>query len=395
VTKVGRRIDVVFLGVLFAALGLRLPLASTRPYVHDEENAAIPLAHTISFTRGQLNLPIRGENHGALPAYVVKASSTLFGSTPPAYRSLHVLLGLGAVALIYFVTNQWYGRAAARWAAALFAFNEYFLDVSTRATAHAPYLFFVASAVAAFSQFLRAGRPAYLYAAGLFVGLAFYCKEHSALLLPVFLAVLLLREHRHWLRRPHAYLACATFALVIAPDVVWNVARGSEMPHITRGNELLAQATYSSHLRRLGGIGLSPYPLMFYARSSVQSMHVRMAGSELVDGTPEYRSVDPVLGALLLGAVVVTTLRRAQPHAGQRFLLIMFWGVFGFFTFVEKGNPPGRLDPVSWIWVEATIIPAAVLTGARLADMTGTWRVAAWGLGAVVLLSAGASFLLP
>lgn len=380
--------------MLLAAVLVRLYLAGTRAYVHDEENAAIPLSHTISFAPGQLNLPIRGENHGALPAYVVKASSTLFGGAPLAYRLLHVLLGLGTVALIYFVTYRCYGVVAARWAAALLAFNEYFLDVSTRATAHVPYLFFVSSAVAAFSQFLRAGRPAYLYAAGLCVGLAFYCKEHSALLLPVFLAALLHREHRHWLRGPHAYLACAAFMLVIAPDVVWNVARGPEMSHITRGNETLAQATYASHLQRLGGIGLSPYPLMFYARSSVKSMHARVTGRELLDGTSEYRSVNPALGALLLGAIIVSTLRRAQPQAMQRFLLIMFWGVFGFFTLIERGNPPGRLDPVSWIWVEATIIPAAVLAGARLADATGKWRVAAWGLSAAVLLYAAASIVL-
>jgi hypothetical protein len=53
----------------------------------------------------------------------------------------------------------------------------------------------------------------------------------------------------------------------------------------------------------------------------------------------------------------------------------MFWGIFAFFTLIKKGDPPGRLDPVSWIWVEITIVPAVILAGARLTELTAKWRV--------------------
>src|SRR5688572_13519695 len=115
--------------ILLAALLVRVQLAVTREYIHDEDNTAIPLSKTISFEPGRLNLPLRGENHPALPAYVVKASSTLFGTTRLGYRAMHVLLGLATIALIYSLTRQSYGAVPARWAAAFMAFNEYYLNV--------------------------------------------------------------------------------------------------------------------------------------------------------------------------------------------------------------------------------------------------------------------------
>jgi 4-amino-4-deoxy-L-arabinose transferase-like glycosyltransferase len=390
VTVARRPFDTVFLLILLIALVLRFHLARTEAYIHDENNTSIPLSKTISFAPGNLHLPLRGQNHGALPAYVVKASSTLFGTTPLAYRSMHVLVSLCTIALIYLLTRQWYGPRAARWAAALFAFNEYYLAVSARATAHVPHLFFVAVAIFAFSRFLAAQRAVYLYAAGVSVALAFYCKEHSALLLPVFLLTLLQARYRQWLRSPHVYLACATFVLVIGPDLFWNLNADPETARVTYGNQTVGQATYGHHLQRVGGVGFSPYPSMFYARRAVTSLHRQITGRELKDETPEYPSMNPALGLLLLGAVLITTFRPAGRDQMRGFLLLVFWGVFGFFTLIKKGDPPGRLDPVSWIWVEVTIIPAVILAGARLADATGKSRIAAWAFSGGVLLYATA-----
>jgi 4-amino-4-deoxy-L-arabinose transferase-like glycosyltransferase len=383
-----KRADPVLLAIVLAALAVRIAIAVTVPYVHDEENTHIPLSKTISFASGTRNLPIRGENHGALPAYLVKISSTLFGTTPLAYRALHILFGLLTVVLIYCVTNEWYGPVAARWAAALMAFNDYFLSVSARATAHVPHLFLVTSAVYAFSRFLAREHARWLYIAGVAVGLAFYCKEHSALLIPVFFATLLLPRYRHWLRRPHAYLACALFVLVISPDVVWNLRADPEAARVAYTDQEVGQATYRAHLQRMGGLGFSPYPMMFYGKHAVISLHALVTGAELTDNTPEYESVNPALGLILLGSVFLTVIRRDARDKIRMFLLFMALGIFGFFTLIEQGNPPYRLDPVSWVWVETTLIPAAILAGARLAGAAGRWRTAAWALSALGLLYA-------
>jgi 4-amino-4-deoxy-L-arabinose transferase-like glycosyltransferase len=383
-----RRVDRVLLLILLAALLLRVQLASTQEYVHDEINTSIPLSKTISFSPGQMNLPLRGENHGALPAYVVKTSSTLFGTAPLGYRLMHILLGLTTIVLVYLLANQWAGAIAARWAAALLAFNEYYLAVSSRATAHVPYLFFITTAILAFSRFLATRRPAFVYAAAAALGLAFYCKEHAALLLPFFFVALLWVGGWKSLRSPHPYLAALLFAMVVMPDMYWNLTTNRATARATYGSEAVGYSTYSSHLERIGGLGFSPYPLMFYARAAVMPLYREVFGTELVDNTPEYPSMNPLLGLLLLGGVIVATVGMRRGRAAPALLLLVFWGVFGFFTLIRPGNPPGRLDPVSWIWVEATMLPAVVLGGAALARVAGTRRLAAWLLAGAVLLYA-------
>ena len=374
--------------ILLAALLVRVQLAVTREYIHDEDNTAIPLSKTISFEPGKLHLPLRGENHPALPAYVVKASSTLFGTTRLGYRAMHVLLGLATIALIYSLTRQSYGPVPARWAAAFMAFNEYYLNVSSRATAHVPNLLLVTAAVYAFSRFLATERAVYLYGAGAAAGLAFYCKESTGLLLPVFALTLLISRHRRWLLSPHVYLAIATYALLIAPDVAWNMRTNPDTATVTYNQQTHGQATYAAHFRRVGGLGLSPYPSMFYFRSPLRSVYAAVTGTELKDETTEYWSVNWAIGALLVGAILITTVRSAGPDQQRIFLLVMFWGIFTFFSLIKKGDPPGRLDPVSWIWVEITIIPASILAAARLAELRGKWRFLAWVFAAAALVTA-------
>ena len=381
------------LALVLCALALRLLLAGTTAYVHDEVNTAIPLADSISFTPGSINLPLRGENHGALPAYIVHVSRTVFGRSPLGTRTMHVLLGIATILLIYRLAHTWFGATAAYWSAALMAFNEYYLDVSSRATAHVPHLFFAGAAIFLFVRFLCSERAINLYGAGAALGLAFYCKEHSALLLPLCFATLLRAKYRPWLRRPHPYLACALFVALLLPDLAWNRRSSDEPSRIGYGDMQAEQATYRAHLRRIGGLGLSPYPAMFYARDEVTSVHRALTGQQLVDATPEYQSMNGLLGILLLGAVALTLFSPARRVDATAFLLLVFLFIFGFFTFIKKGNPPGRLDPVSWIWVEVTLMPAVVLGGARLAA-AGGMRIAAWTAAAAGLAYAAAAPLI-
>jgi hypothetical protein len=74
--------------------------------------------------------------------------------------------------------------------------------------------------------------------------------------------------------------------------------------------------------------------------------------------------------------------------APATFFLLLFWFVFGFFTFIKKGDPPGRLDPVSWIWVEVTLIPAVMLAGHQLARARGIGRALAWTFAVAALVYA-------
>jgi 4-amino-4-deoxy-L-arabinose transferase-like glycosyltransferase len=376
--------DGPFLCILLVAGLLRLWLATSEPYVHDELNTAIALSRTISFQPGQVHLPLRGENHPALPAYVVKASGEFFGRNPAGYRMLSLLLGLGVLVLIYSLSVDTLGPVAARWAAALVAFNEYYLGVSARATAHVPHLLLVTAAMYAYTRFVRTQRPAFIYAAAASASLAFYAKEHSALVMPIFFLALLTSGQRRWLRTPHPYLASLLFVAGISPDLYWNIETKSERV-VNYSGEEVRQATYADHFRRFGGVSLSLYPAMFYLKPLAQTAAERLIGVTPPDYTPEYRSVNPLLGLLLLGAVVFTVVARRARDDVPRFLVIQFGFVFVFFSLIQPGNPPGRLDAASWIWVETTILPAAVLTGARLAETAGWRRRAAWAIVGALL----------
>ena len=371
----GRRLDPVLILILLAALIIRVYLATTREYIHDEINTAIPLSKEISFEPGHLHLPLRGENHPAMPAYVVKVGSMFFGTSRLGYRGMHLLLGLVTIVMVYTMTRQWYGTVPARWAAAFMAFNEYYLNVSSRATAHVPNLLFVTAAVYAFSRFLASERPRYLYLAGASMGLAFYCKESTALLLPVFAFTLLVSRQRRWLFKPQVYLACVIWFLVVSPDIAWNMRSNAAMAKVTYNNQTVGQATYATHLRRIGGLGVSLYPSMFYFRGTVRSSYLRMTGRPMRDNTAEYESVNPAIGLLLLGGVLAAAVRPSGRDQLRIFLLLMFWGIFGFFTMIKPGDPGGRLDAVSWIWVETTMVAAVVLAGEQLAGVSGRWRV--------------------
>ena len=177
--------DVPFLCILLVAglvrLWLRRPngtctTKSTRPSLWHGRFRSEP---------GQVHLPLRGENHPALPAYVVKASGEFFGRNAAGYRMLSLLLGLGVIVLIDSLSVDTLGPIAARWAAALLAFNEYYLGCRRGP----PRTSRICCSSRRRCMRTRAScgsqRAVFIYAAAASAGLAFYAKEHSALVMPI------------------------------------------------------------------------------------------------------------------------------------------------------------------------------------------------------------------
>jgi 4-amino-4-deoxy-L-arabinose transferase-like glycosyltransferase len=293
------------------------------------------------------------------------------------------------------LTRSHYGVTAARWAAAILAFNEYFLSFSSRATANTPYLFLAAAAVYAFARFLVSERPTYLYIGATATGLAFYCKEHAALLVPVALAALFWPQYRPWWRRRAPYVAAAVFALLIAPDVIWNLRTDPTSANVTYRGEYLGQATYSAHLKRIGGLGLSPYPAMFYAREPISRLHSFVTGVTLLEPARDYHSVNPAIGLFLIAAMLWMTVSGYGHAPVRRWLLSVAWAIFLFFTFIRPGNTPYRLTPVSWVWVEVTLLPAVVCGGVLLAHVQGRRRTLLWVFASTALMYAVAALTWP
>jgi 4-amino-4-deoxy-L-arabinose transferase-like glycosyltransferase len=389
---VRQRLDFVFLFVLVAAALLRIHVATTVEYVHDEINTAIALARLISFDPDHLNLPLRAVNHGALPAYLVKIGSAIAATdTPLAYRWAHIACGLTIVCLAYALVVRRYGRTAARWAAALLAFNEYFVVMSARATAHIPYLLGAAAALYLFARFLTTQRAVFLYLSAAAVAAAFFCKEHAVLLLGACGLMLLRRDQRSWLTTAHPYAAAALFAVCIAPDIAWNIRADPAVDRVTYGQrDATPQATYARHLQRVGGVRFSAYPLAFYGRSVVRAAYPLVTGGAFDDNTREYQAMNPAIGLILLAGVAATMARVRRLDVVARCLLVYFGLVFGLFSLIKPGSPEG-LDPVSWIWVDATAIPAAALTGIWLSEVAGWQRAAMWMAAAAAMAFAAVS----
>ena len=144
-----RRIDVLLLILLVRAGARAASHLGDRPSLHSRrrQHRRFRCRRPSRSRPAIVHLPLRGENHPALPAYVVKASSTLFGTSPLGYR-----VAARPAGLLHHRADLSPRRASgtarwpARWAAALLAFNEYYLDVSSRATAHVPHLLFVTAA---------------------------------------------------------------------------------------------------------------------------------------------------------------------------------------------------------------------------------------------------------
>jgi hypothetical protein len=130
-------------------------------------------------------------------------------------------------------------------------------------------------------------------------------------------------------------------------------------------------------LKRIGGVGLSVYPLAFYGHDVTMAAYRATTGAAMDDNTSEYPAMNFAIGAVLVGSVLFTTVRPAAADPLQPFLLIAFWTVFTVFTLIKRGDSPG-LDPVSWIWVDVTMIPASIMAGAVVTRLTGVSRLAAW-----------------
>jgi len=389
-TAISRKQAWILAGVVLAGFLLRLHVVLGSTYHWDEEREWIPFARDISLEPGNVNLPIRAISHPILPAYLIRLGSLLGGDNPFGYRLMSALAGALTVLVIAAVALSWRGFAAAFWAASLLAFNEYHIYVSSLAIDKPFQLFFAALAVAGFSRFLQTENVRALYFAGLMTGVAFLCKETTGLLLPGFLAAMLLSgRHRVWFRRAAPYVAVLIFVVVISPDLVINFLMRDDL-----------EFSYSDHLQRAAGPGFTRHHLLFFLRGAIQTVYGFM-GQSLSDLAPEYASMNSLLGTILLGvasimAVRIALSRDVRQDATSLYLTIAFWAVFGFFLFVEVSTEGAiqHLIYVAWFWSDLTLIPGCILAGAFLVGLMDKWRPVGYSIAglAVALAIADAVF---
>jgi len=376
VARARRRKTLIFSAVILLAALLRLYLILSTAYIWDEDHEHILNAQSISLNPSSLNLPIRCKLHAALDLYFIAAGSVLLGKNPLGFRFFSLIAGILTIFVAYRLVRKSYGGAAALWAAALLAFNEYFIGVSTFAIEKPYYLCFAMLALAAFDSFLKESRATRLYAALAFAGLAFLTHEIAVFLVLAFALTLLTQPSKRWFRRKEPYIALLVFIAVILPDIVWNLLQPKS--DLSVG--------YLDHLSRVRP-AISIQPLIFYGHDALRSLHAAL-GRPFFDAVGEYPAMNALWGGLLLTSVAVMTVRRPKDDI-VRLLLLLFWPLVIFFTFIRSASP--RFDPQVWFWTDLAGLAAVPLAARVLAELKGWLRPAAYALSGIAILLAVSS----
>ena len=350
-----------------AALAARLLLVLTSTYLWDEDREWIRLATSISLHPGSPHLPLQGDTHPILPAYLIHLGSLLVGENPLGFRLLSLIAGLATVVVGFRIGSRLAGPWAGGIAAAALALNEYHVMVSSVAVDMVFYLLFSLLALGAFLRFLEDPRARWLLLAGALTGLGYLCNERAGLLVPLWCLALLLTGNARWLLRWPTWAALTLFLVCFA------LAR--------------TQAGSGGQLERISGLGLTPQPLAFYGKDAVRSLLV-LVNVGFKDWAPEYPAMNAVLGAgLLLGVAIALVLRRLRSDPAVRTCLALFVLVMALLLFVSTTyNEEANLAPQAWYWADLSLLPAALLAGIVAARSGWAGKVVA------VVVVAGALF---
>lgn len=364
------RPGVTIVAIVLTALALRVYLMLATTYVWDEERYWIPSALGIAVRPDHLHLPIRELSHPALPAYLIRLSSVLFGENVAGFRALSLVAGVITIVIGWRIAREYAGPVAGLWTAIALAFNDYHIAMSGLAIERSFYLAFVTAAVWMFLRFLRSTNGKYLYMTAIMAGLAYMTYEVALVIPLACFIVLLTTSYRPWLQRKVTVLAALAFLLVISPDVFWNVSNRG-----TGG----ATLSWTDNLSRIGSFGLNPQPLVLFGRDAIVAVY-RLLGRHFVDHASIYPTVNVMWGPILLLAVTYMTLRDARRDAFLRFLSIIFWTILLGFLFIRPAPVTrANVTPNSWQWVDIVVIPAVIVTGILVGRMRGKWGVVVSG----------------
>jgi len=367
----------LLLGLLALALALRLWLALNAAYIWDEERDWIPEALAISLDPSDPHLPLRTEMHGALVAWLIRLGSLIGDGSHLAYRWTSILAGISTIAVTAALARRLAGPVAGLAAAALLCFNEYHVSMSALAIQISWYMLFSALAILFFLDYLDRRAGWRLVLAAVFAALSFLSYEIGGLTILILAIYALIRLGPGLFGRREFYLAAALGLAIILPDMLANLKSGT------------AGESYDSLLGRIVGIGFNPQYAAFLGRDLLEYLYPLLLGRSFVDYGGTYKAMNPLMGILLGGSVLYCLLTipgwvRGRMPRHALFHLLLFFGVFGFFTLIETQE-----NYTLWFWVGIILLPGAVLAGGVIA-LAGTYlRAGAIGIaviGAVISL---------
>jgi len=346
----------VVLGVLLGALALRLTAAGSTPFIGDELDL-------LYFARGAGSAgaggtPIRALKHPPLALLVMRLPVTMGLDTAFDVRLPFVLLSVVGLAFAYLLARRGFGRWPALIALVLLSVDQFHL-IRSRAATEAVALAFVAPILYAFYRAVKDDRPGLLVVAALLVGVGYYGKEDTLLLVPAMGLFLLAKRSRcRWFRRKELYLALVIVAALVSMNVSFNATGASS--NLSRISD------------RTAGVGLTLRATSLY----LGELFIR-----LVDNPAEFVWVQDrwswevpamnwVAGLVCLAAAIYATGRYRDELTSL--LLWVFWVVFATASVVAPTHGFFELDLKKW--AGASLIPAAILAGDLIRRRTRRWR---------------------
>lgn len=304
-------------------------------------------------------------------AWLIAASTAVFGDTMPAVRYPALVLGVGTLVLTYDLTRRLFGsERLALGAVALSHMVPMFIAGSMLMTIDPPFVFFWALATYFLAMALVEGRRWGFVAAGVAIGLSFLSKYAALLwLVGAVVAMLADREWRGWLRTMWPWVMTGIAGVMTLPVVVWNMRMGWVSAQHVRADTMSGFDPMEPLSFVAGTVG-AMNPLLFVVLVAGAVWGLRWAdwGGEGVDrpllaaGVEEGRRVRLLVLTVLPYAGVVTA--------------------SAFFTNTQ----------INWsapVWF-ALLIVGAVFLGSRMRSAASwrRWRGLVYGTAAIALVVA-------
>jgi hypothetical protein len=237
-------------------------------------------------------------------AFVIRASTLLFGATEFGVRFFSPLLAAGTSLLLFYFARRLFDANSAMWAVIALNVTPIFNLGSFLMTIDPLSIFFWLAAMFTFWLALEQSPRFTLWwpVTGLLIGFGFLCKYTNAFeLVSVILVLTLAPRWRQELVRPGFYLLLGAFVLCMIPPIVWN----AQHAWITL-----------EHLRSRGGV---KHGFAFHALEPIKFLAQHLL------------SYSPLI-ILALGWAGIALARRASQ---QLKVLFLFWfGVPVFFFYL-------------------------------------------------------------
>ena len=285
-------------------------------------------------------------------AFVMRASTAIFGANEFGVRFLSPILAAGTSLILFYFARRLFSANAGIWAVLALNVTPIFNIGAFLMTIDPLSIFFWLAAMFTFWLALEQSPRFSWYwpLTGLLIGLGFLCKYTNALeLVSVVLVLALAPRLRHEFARPGLYLLLGVFALCTLPPILWN----AQHAWITL-----------THLRSRGslehGFGFHPLePLAFLGE--------------------HFLSYSPLLFLALAWGVIGSWRRLNQ----QFKVLFLFWFglpvfIFYFLLSLNKAAAPN--------WDALSILGFSLLAVYFWRDRVETSPVLRFGAGAALLL---------